>query len=157
MKNKLNILFPIPFLGGNEKAFIKILNCLSESAEFSVYANKLISINLLDNLYFKSFNHYTFISNFQLYRMLFKSRHETWIIVSGSPLGHISIKVFCLIFRIRLIEYTAFSDYDLKFDSLHHHLMPNINKLALHARILIDEWQIDNSVVKRNYIIKNIV
>jgi hypothetical protein len=89
--------------------------------------------------------------------MLFKSRHETWIIVSGSPLGHISIKVFCLIFRIRLIEYTAFSDYDLKFDSLHHHLMPNINKLALHARILIDEWQIDNSVVKRNYIIKNIV
>jgi hypothetical protein len=157
MINKLNILFPIPFLGGNEKAFIKILNCLSEHAKFSVYSNKLIEINLLDSLDSKSFYHLTFINNFQLYRILFKGRNETWIIVSGSPLGHISIKVFCLIFRIRLIEYTAFSDYDLKFDRLHHHIMPIINKLALHARILIDEWQIDNSVVKRNYIIKNIV
>ncbi len=157
MINKLNILFPIPFLGGNEKAFIKILNCLSRHTKFSVYLNKLIEINLLDNLDSKSCNHFTYINSFQLYRMLFNGRNETWIIVSGSPLGHISIKVFCLTFRIRLIEYTAFSDYDLKFDRFHHHFMPHINKRALHARILIDEWQIDNSVVKSNYIIKNIV
>ncbi len=78
------------------------------------------------------------------------------LIVSGSPYGYFFHKILIKLLFFNLYEYTPFPELPVMRDRFHHKFMPFINRWLIDYRILIDEWQIEFSSVKRNIILRNI-
>ena len=78
------------------------------------------------------------------------------VLVSGSPYGHPVLKIVLKLFRFRIFEYVPFPEMKIVEDRMHHGLVKFINKNCVHSRILIDFWQISESVVQETIIVRNV-
>ena len=153
MKYLLNIYFPNTVLSGHEMAFIQILNKLDlDRFEIKIYLNDH-NKHLFKNLNNSTQSIFKFINEI----IFLTKKNRNIVLISGSPFSYPLLKIVLKLLFFDIIEYTPFSEKFIKKDRLHQYLLPYINKFCVKNRILIDDWQIEGSVVKNNYIVKNLI
>jgi hypothetical protein len=153
-ESKLIFFFPSNIFSGHERMALKVIktahlpiNCISHHA---------IVPRLITSYEVQSYsNKKQMISSLVKFRKKF--RNPVVVLVSGSPYGFIFHKFLLRFLGFYLIEYVPVPELDEIKDRFHHYLMPFVNKLFVNHRILIDDWQIKYSAVKKCSIIKNLV
>ncbi|OXB20756.1 hypothetical protein B0A80_17670, partial [Flavobacterium tructae] len=146
--------FPSTVFSGHEKMALKIL----EKAPYKVNCilnEKLISKFTYENQIFGYHNLLVLLKT--LLKIRFRKRHVTIIIIAGSPYGFLLEKILLKMILFKLIDYVPFPELKIMQDRFHHKLIPFFNKLLISERVLIDEWQLKYSAVKKSIVIKNIV
>ena len=94
---------------------------------------------------------------FAFYLIVSRKSFSNVILISGSPFGHIFLKIFIKLLCYKLIEYTPFPELTEMKDRWHHGLVAHLNYHIIDIRILIDDWQLPYSHVKTNFVIENYV
>lgn len=111
---------------------------------------KLILDQLEINYFIKS-------PNYKLFYVLIYLRFLTnkIFLINGSPYGWLGLKIFSFFLNFKIIEYSPFPELEVMRDRPHHFLAPFINKKVVNLRVLIDDWQIPLSSVKKNLVVRN--
>lgn len=155
MENKVVVfLFPSTVFSGHEKMAIRILE-KSPYRVSCILNEKLVSSFTSNN---KCLSYYSF---FSLIKKLLKIRFTNYkvsiVLIAGSPYGFLIEKVIIKALMFKLIDYVPVPELKIIQDRYHHRLMPLINKILIDKRLLIDDWQLEYSVVKDCKVIKNII
>ena len=79
------------------------------------------------------------------------------LIVNGSPYGNLQLKLILFLLGFRVIEYVPFPELTVIQDRFHHRFVPTFNRLTISMRILIDDWQVPLSSVRKVVVVRNLV
>lgn len=151
---KVVFFFPSKVFSGHEKMAIKIL----DKSPYKVSC--VLNEKLIKN--FTSYNNFMPYSNFfslikTLFIIRFKYHKISVVLIAGSPYGFLIEKVIIKALMFKLIDYVPVPELKIIQDRFYHRLMPLINKILIDKRLLIDDWQLEYSVVKDCKVIKNII
>ena len=151
---KVVFFFPSKVFSGHEKMAIKIL----DKSPYKVSC--VLNEKLIKN--FTSYNNFMPYSNFfslikTLFIIRFKYHKISVVLIAGSPYGFLIEKVIIKALMFKLIDYVPVPELKIIQDRFYHRLMPLINKILIDKRLLIDDWQLEYSVVKDCKLIKNII
>lgn len=155
MENKFVVfLFPSTVFSGHEKMAIKIL----EKSPFKVSCilnEKLVSSFNSKN---KFLSYHSFFSLIMiLLRIRLTKNKVSIVLIAGSPYGFLFEKLIIKLFFFKLIDYVPVPELKVIEDKFHHKFMPVLNRMLIDKRLLIDDWQVNYSAVKRYTVIKNII
>ena len=150
----ITFLFPSTVFSGHEKMALKIVKYAPHVTDI-IHRNGLFSLELHSDKY-SSYQNLRQLSSLLL-KLKLKRNSATIIIVAGSPFGFLIEKILIKLFGLKLIEYVPVPELKEIKDKFHHHIMPMLNKALVNQRILLDDWQIQYSAVKKCSIIRNLV
>lgn len=155
MENKdIFFLFPSLVFSGHEKMALKILELFPDRTECILNKELVAKFTLRNKVY-------SYVSLMELMKILFEIRFQrrkvTIIIVAGSPYGFLLEKLAIKLLGFSLIDYVPVPELKVIQDRFYHRLMPIFNKIVVDKRVLIDNWQIQYSAVKKCTVIKNII
>ena len=155
MENKTVVFFfASAVFSGHEKMAIKILEKAPYNVSCILNEKLLKSFNSKNN--FMSYNNlFSLIIN--LLRIRFTNYKVSIVLIAGSPYGFLLEKIIVKLFFFKLIDYVPVPELKIIQDKFHHKFMPLINKILIEKRLIIDNWQINFSAVKKYIVIKNII